>query len=81
MDGDVGMVCHLLVVAADFFFPQDAPVEDGPDHKLLHIDLIFFLADDNNRSGAFRGAAADITTIGSIEHFHKISSDNFSFYG
>ena len=29
MDGDVGIVRHLFVVAADFFFPQDALVEDG----------------------------------------------------
>ena len=71
MDGDVGIVRHLFIVAADFFFPQDAPVEDGPEHKLLHIDLVFFVADNNDRAGAFLGAAADIATIGSIEHFHK----------
>jgi hypothetical protein len=80
VDG-IGIVRHLLVVAADFFFPQDAPVEDGPDYKLLHIDLVFFLTDDNGRAGAFLGAAADITAVGSVKHFHKISSDNFSFYG
>lgn len=80
VDG-IGIVRHLLVVAADFFFPQDAPVEDGSDYKLLHIDLVFFLTDDNDRAGAFLGAAADITAVGSVKHFHKISSDNFSFYG
>ena len=80
VDG-IGIVHHLLVVAADFFFPQDAPVEDGPDYKLLHIDLVFFLTDDLLGAGAFLGTAADITAVGSVKHFHKISSDNFSFYG
>ena len=81
VDGDIGTARHLLVEAADFFFPQDAPVEDGPQHELLHIDLVFFFADNDDRAGAFLGAAADIATIGSVKHFHKISSDNFSFYG
>lgn len=81
VDDDVGVACHLLVVAADFFFPQDAPVEDGSDHKLLYIDFVFFFTDDDDRAGAFLGAAADVAAIGSVKHFHKISSDNFSFYG
>ena len=74
MDGDAGIVRHLFVVAADFFFPQDAPVEDRPEHKLLYIDFVFFFADDDDRAGAFFGAAADITAIGSVKHFHKGTS-------
>ena len=57
-----------------FFFPQDTPVENRPEHKLLHIDLVLFFADDDDRAGAFFGAAADITAIGSVKHFHKGSS-------
>ena len=78
VDGDGGVVCHLLIVAADIFFPQDAPVEDGPDHKLLYIDLVFFFTDDDDWAGAFLGAAADIAAIGSVKHFHKGSS-KFNF--
>ena len=73
-NGDVEVACHLLIVVANFFFPQDTPVENRPEHKLLHIDLIFFLADDNDWTNAFLGAAANIAAIGSVKHFHKGSS-------
>ena len=74
MDGDVDIAHHLFIVAADFIFPQDAPVEDGPEHKLLHIYFVFFFADNDDRAGAFLGATTDIAAIGSIEHFHKETS-------
>ena len=36
--------------------------------------LVLFFADDDDRAGAFFGAAADITAIGSVKHFHKGTS-------